>query len=272
MSYGELIDFPTNEPLDYPEPGPFVPSFSVTQQVIVDDRILGAYDDIKRCLRSERKPINGHVIPPENLCLVNFEQEALIGQLEQPGIVPETKRAKRFLTEDIESAAHSLHLGLSFLMQDSPTTGMNLPLTGPRLYQGGKVIGVGPYGWEGFRAKYGTPVHRADKMNPNQIMATINQMCLGSLAVHLSQDGRPALNMSALLTEPHIPLMHLNIPIPKGRFRRIQEILDSAVPEGLTLADPVIRLQLEPDTKPEILPVWPRQEDGGKLRLVSKAA
>jgi hypothetical protein len=262
--------------------GPFMPSFSVRRHVELQD---GSAEEVHRRLKRElkfgRTKLEGYIVAPEQLCLVILEQRTMVKQMRAAKI--HSKKAEEFgasesLTKRIESVAVSLQLGLSKLLQNTPIH-MELGLDNPRTLQQGKTIGCQPDAWRGYTANYyrrgsqerpltEAKAQKPEYMSANELLVAEKNLCVGAVASLFAAEEKP-FDTAAFYGEPHIAFVQRNAALKPKQFETISSKLQAIIPEAITLADPVVYLQLERNQEPIQLRAWPREEEHGRLRLVA---
>lgn len=244
------------------EAGPFLPSLSVRRYVDLEDGVVEeAHARMIRELKFGRRgKIHGYIVAPKRMCVVLLEQRVLTRQMRSADIL-----ATRETVERVSNAAVSIQLGLSELLKNNPKKS-DFQLDEPSYFRDKTVIGCAPKAWKGYGANYFQ--RGAEGPTQNALLVAEKQLCLGALATAFEDADQP-LDTRPLVGAPHIAFIMRNSPLSEDKFLNVRERLIDILPDSVKLSDPEIHLQLDMDEAPQIIQLWHREPEEGRLRLAA---
>jgi hypothetical protein len=212
----------------------FVPSFSVRRSVALDeehrDGVVEMLRDVKEILGK-----GYDVLPPSDLGMTTVNKTKFIERMREADARPNA--------HDIRSLALATRDGLARLLGGAPEE-LGIP-TGKvdRFGSRNNAIGVVPRGWKGYRARYALEDDMGERL-PLGAITTENQYCIGVIATAMADNNK--FIVDGLARTPHITLANRKRGgIPDHEKRVITAEIEEALPEVITLTDPIIYLRAE---------------------------
>lgn len=215
----------------------FMPSLAIRRAVVMEPAEAKA---IRRAIRRNlkavlpRERVKGYdIVNPTDWSLTLIENKKLINQLRQADARPSSK--------DMMALAGLLQVMLLRQLRGSPEQ-LPLPLGDLDRFGKGspkKAVGVTPLGWRGPRARY-TTLAESEASQPLGVLVAENLVCIDALSGAKTLKLSEAAARSTLSRTPHITVVKNMNGIRDHEFDLIEPAIQAALPDEISLADPVI--------------------------------